>query len=196
MLPRIFYLISFLHPKAFNHEVEKEQILKLHKKVVEYQQDIMTTKGIESTIQQEAQAMKELNLLLRKEEAQLRQKARIQWLNLGDSNNAYFHRVVKGRNATKTIRSLVTRDGVRATKMDEIKAEAINYFQSLLGTTCPSITIMNQLIGLLKHHLSQVQVDALSTEVTNNEVKEAMFSLHRNKAPDLDGCTAHFFKET
>ncbi|KAK2641987.1 hypothetical protein Ddye_023750 [Dipteronia dyeriana] len=36
----------------------------------------------------------------------------------------------------------------------------------------------------------------MSREVTNDEIREACFSLHPNKAPGPDGFNAHFFKKT
>jgi len=38
---------------------------------------------------------------IKAEEAFLKQKARNQWLQLGDQNNAFFHRMLKGKTSQK-----------------------------------------------------------------------------------------------
>lgn len=45
------------------------------------------------------------------EETIAKQKSRVKWLQLGDSNSAYFFACMKNRTATNQIRRLVTTDG-------------------------------------------------------------------------------------
>ena len=47
------------------------------------------------------------------EERFLKQKAKVEWLRVGDSNSAYFHKVVKSRKARSRIDSVCNSDGVR-----------------------------------------------------------------------------------
>jgi len=49
---------------------------------------------------------------------------------------------------------------------------------------------------LITDQLSSDQHSALIAPVTSSEIKEAMFSLKRNKAPGPDGYPADFFKKT
>lgn len=66
----------------------------------------------------------------------------VEWLKLGDSNNAFFYRAVKGRIATNSICPLIAGEGNKVTKVEDIKTEAVSCFQGLLGnaiTTSASV---------------------------------------------------------
>ncbi|GKC45282.1 hypothetical protein Tco_1063004, partial [Tanacetum coccineum] len=84
------------------------------------------------------------------EERLLVQKAKIDWLKLGDANTAYFHKVVKS---------------------------AIGFYY------------------LFCNRLSEDAAVSMIRDVTDKEIRDAMFSLGDNKAPGPDGYTAAFFKE-
>ncbi|GKG41848.1 hypothetical protein Tco_0473599, partial [Tanacetum coccineum] len=45
------------------------------------------------------------------QESFLKQKSKIKWLMVGDSNSAYFHKVVKGRISRSLIDVVTTSDG-------------------------------------------------------------------------------------
>ncbi|GKC34214.1 hypothetical protein Tco_1046598, partial [Tanacetum coccineum] len=92
-------------------------------------------------IQEEAAYVLAFNEALIMEERFLKQKAKIEWLRVGDSNSAYFHKAVKGR-------------------------------------------------------VSRSIIDVVSdSNVTNQEVKDAIFSMGNDKSPGPDGYTTAFFKE-
>jgi hypothetical protein len=69
------------------------------------------------------------------EEAFFKQKSRNQWLQLGDQNTSFFHKVVK----VKKYKSLITHswddDGNRAEGVDQIKKVAVEFYKGLLGST-------------------------------------------------------------
>ena len=48
---------------------------------------------------------------VRAEESFFKQKARIQWLSLGDQNTSYFHKSVNGRHNRNKLLSLTREDG-------------------------------------------------------------------------------------
>ncbi|GJR46912.1 RNA-directed DNA polymerase, eukaryota, reverse transcriptase zinc-binding domain protein [Tanacetum coccineum] len=103
------------------------------------------------------QALYDYNKTVKDEEKLLAQKARINWLNEGDKNSSFFHKVIKGRRSrnrvdviwiVKTYLALLTQDGAE----DMIK------------------------------------------DVSDKEIKEAMFDIEDNKAPGPDGYSSLFFK--
>jgi hypothetical protein len=55
----------------------------------------------------------------------LKQKARNQWMQLGDQNNSFFHCSIKVQNATIT--HLWDEHGNRADDVDQIKQVAKNF---------------------------------------------------------------------
>ncbi|KAM7528458.1 hypothetical protein LguiB_031868 [Lonicera macranthoides] len=82
---------------------------------------------------------KERDLLLKyvklrdAEEEFFRQKSRINWLNCGDRNTAYFHRKVKVNKAQCKVMSILGEDGQRIEGEMGVHCEAVRYFSSLLG---------------------------------------------------------------
>ena len=65
------------------------------------------------------------------EEGFYKQKARVQWLKEGDQNTSYFFKAMNNRRNRKKILSLKRMDGTTAETEEEIKREAINFFQHL-----------------------------------------------------------------
>ncbi|PWA58660.1 RNA-directed DNA polymerase, eukaryota, Reverse transcriptase zinc-binding domain protein [Artemisia annua] len=63
--------------------------------------------------EEEASYLNAYNDALLVEEQFLKQKAKVEWLRVGDSNSAYFHKVVKSRKARSRIDVITNYDGVR-----------------------------------------------------------------------------------
>jgi hypothetical protein len=78
----------------------------------------------------------------------LKQKARNQWLHLGDQNPAYFRRVIEGRQARNSISFLFDEQGNKVDDIDGIKGIAEKFYKNLLGTTHMVLT---------KEHAARIQ---------------------------------------
>ncbi|GAV92821.1 hypothetical protein CFOL_v3_36199 [Cephalotus follicularis] len=91
-------VLKDFHKKHFNNlSMECTKINQL----IDYQQTVLdgdpTNEEARNT---EKKLLDQYHKASRKEEAVLKQKARINWLKLGDSNSAFFHKVVKLRQWT------------------------------------------------------------------------------------------------
>ena len=93
--------------------------------------------------------------------------------------------------------SLVTPNGDHTKNEEEAKYEAIRYFHSMLGTP-PNVPYPGvfELGNIVQKRVPTDYIHILDSIPTNEEIKEAIFSIHSNKAPGPDGFNAHFFKET
>jgi phosphorylcholine metabolism protein LicD len=78
------------------------------------------------------------------QEAYLKQKSRNKWLNLGDHNNAYFHKMVKASDAKNKIRfnqkkkknrRLWSEDGRKVEDIEEIKSVVEENYKKLIGSS-------------------------------------------------------------
>ncbi|GKA00235.1 aspartic peptidase [Tanacetum coccineum] len=147
------------------------------------------------------------NLLLREEEAAylkafqdalideerfLFQKAKVEWLKLGDANTAYFHKVVKSQAAQNRIDSITNMDGTLFDG-DQVPVAFINHYTDFIGQS--GITSHFDLSDLFCNRLSNEDALSMIDEVSDKEIREAMFSLGDNKAPGPDGYSVAFFKE-
>ncbi|CAN1218712.1 LINE-1 retrotransposable element ORF2 protein [Linum perenne] len=132
------------------------------------------------------------------EESMLRQKSKENWLKLGDSNTAYFHRAVKVRQAKKQITYLEISNGHVSSNMKEISQEIVSYYQNLLGKKDLQVkqTSITEIDNLLLHKLSAEKADMLCCEITDLEIKYAMFSISGDKSPGPDGFGSCFFKHS
>ncbi|GJR59307.1 putative RNA-directed DNA polymerase [Tanacetum coccineum] len=101
------------------------------------------------------------------EERFLKQKSKIELLEVGDANSAFFHKSVKCRNQRSRIDSI--RDAADCEVTGSLVAECfVNHYQQFLGTN--------------------LECDDLDSD--------AMFSIGDDKAPGPDGFTSTFFKKS
>nr|XP_009783789.1 PREDICTED: uncharacterized protein LOC104232310 [Nicotiana sylvestris]XP_016467865.1 PREDICTED: uncharacterized protein LOC107790453 [Nicotiana tabacum] len=73
------------------------------------------------------------------EESIYRQKSRVKWLQLGDSNSAYFFANIKVKNSQNYIRELNSLKGHLLQREKDIEVEIIDYYKSLLGTAAKTV---------------------------------------------------------
>lgn len=73
--------------------------------------------------------------------------------------------------------------------MEVVKQHAVHFFHKLLNQA-PAKSSFNV---ALKSHLSQEDVCMLSSPVTDEEIKAAVFMAPRSKSPGPDGYPADFF---
>ncbi|GJV19061.1 hypothetical protein Tco_1368081 [Tanacetum coccineum] len=119
----------------------------------------------------EAAAVVAFNDALLIEEKFLKQKEKITWLKEGDSNTAYFYKMVK---------SLVSRSRI------DVVTDANG----------PGITSAFNTNKLFPTRLNDIEALNMVRDISSQEVKSAMFSMGSDKSPGLDGFTAAFFKDT
>lgn len=82
---------------------------------------------------------KELDdILIMKEEAMARDKARITWLKEGDRNTAFFHASIKARRIQNNQIQFQREDGNFTTDRDTIGQAAVEYYQNLFNQYTPS----------------------------------------------------------
>ncbi|XP_019228708.1 PREDICTED: uncharacterized protein LOC109209819 [Nicotiana attenuata] len=129
------------------------------------------------------------------EESIYKQKSRIQWLQLGDNNNAYFFASRKGRKAQNQINKLIDSKGNTLTDYQEIKTEVVEFYKNLLGTTCGSMPAIHP--GRIRNGpmISRQQRLELIAPYTKEDVYETLKSIDDMKAPGGDSFNACFLRE-
>ncbi|GKA03824.1 hypothetical protein Tco_0676605, partial [Tanacetum coccineum] len=142
--------------------------------------------------EEEAAYLKAFQDALIEEERFLFQKAKVEWLKLGDANTAYFHKVVKSQAARNRIDSITNMDGTLFDG-DQVPIAFINHYTDFIGQS--GTTSHVDLSDLFCNRLSNEDALSMIDEVSDKEIREAMFSLGDNKAPGPDGYSAAFFKE-
>ena len=141
--------------------------------------------------EEEATRLQSFNEDILDEEIFLKQKAKLNWLKVGDSNSAYFHRVVKARKARNRIDSVVDGFGNRKDGSD-VPSAFVAHYRAFLGS--PGVISNFDVSGLFSNKLTSGQADFMVRNVTSEEVKQSMFDTGDDKAPGPDGFNAAFFK--
>ncbi|XP_063942672.1 uncharacterized protein LOC135150335 [Daucus carota subsp. sativus] len=132
----------------------------------------------------------DLQRALSAEEIFLKQKSRVQWLELGDGNNSFFHRACKSRWNVNKILMLEDRLGNTLTSHEDIASTAVDYFKELLGTSnCYEPFDWN----ITLPQLSSSQQSFLCTSFSSNDIFSAFKSMGKKKSPGPDGLTPEFF---
>nr|GEW15224.1 hypothetical protein [Tanacetum cinerariifolium] len=118
------------------------------------------------------------------EERFLRQKAKIEWLDVGDSNSAHFHKSMKSKNQRNRIEVITISANVVVTG-NEVPEVFVAHYESFLAPTT----------GLFVKHVSEFSIVNMVRQVSNDEIKRAMFDIGDGKSPRPDGYTLAFFKK-
>lgn len=126
------------------------------------------------------------------EEAFWKQRSRQLWLSLGDSNTGYFHAITKGRRAKNRLTSIEDDQGIPWHEEEQI-TRVISQYYSNLFTSSP-FDARPTVSKALNPCITQEMNEKLIAIPSPNEVKEALFAIHADKAPGPDGFSASFFQ--
>ncbi|KAA3478810.1 Beta-glucosidase 46 [Gossypium australe] len=140
---------------------------------------------------QEMEIRDELENVLNHEELLWHQKARCDWLHLGDRNTKFFHsRTIKRRKFNR-ITNLRISNGEWCSNQDTLRSEAVKFFENLYGE---EPQVMRDLPNIRFPRLKDSEITFLKGEITDKEIKKALFDMAPLKAPGSDGFHAHFFQ--
>ncbi|KAK8633411.1 hypothetical protein V6N13_014257 [Hibiscus sabdariffa] len=138
---------------------------------------------------------KELHDLYKAEEQFFRHKSRIQYIREGDKNSSFFFRQVAARQKFSMITMLKDSQGHKLESFEAISNELVNHFVGSLGAIDENVEVVqdNLLKEVLGVELTVDMQNSLVSPVTNEEIKDVVFSMNGNKAPGPDGYSARFF---
>jgi hypothetical protein len=156
----------------------------------------MLFRGKADCVQRENECLHDYSSISRAEEVFLKQKSRNNWLNIGDQNFAYFHKLVKVRNSkNNTFSHVWDEDGQKIVNAYGTQYVVVAFYEKLLGSSCPVFDVLkaDRVCGLLSKKVSDIQAMNLAREFTEVEVRNTVFAMKSCKAPRPDGFTAGFF---
>ncbi|GJV15420.1 reverse transcriptase zinc-binding domain-containing protein [Tanacetum coccineum] len=142
--------------------------------------------------EREATCVIEFNEAVLTEERFLKQKAKIQWLKEGDANSAYFHKAVKSRVSRSRIDTVTNSEGV-VFDNNTVHDAFVTHYEMFLGHEGETSNF--NYANLFNVRINDQDAQDMVREISNQEVKDAIFSIGDDKSPGPDGFTAAFFKE-
>ncbi|XP_071939954.1 uncharacterized protein [Coffea arabica] len=134
----------------------------------------------------------QLSKAYEEEELYWSQKSRSKWLKEGDRNTAYFHTTVKAKRKRNTISTLEKQDGTWCKSEEEIEVELCQYYNDLFTTTNPDD--FEEILKEIPSTISRQMNAKLIKPVEEKDIRQALFSMHPNKAPGKDGMSPLFFQ--
>ncbi|GJW01024.1 RNA-directed DNA polymerase, eukaryota [Tanacetum coccineum] len=118
------------------------------------------------------------------------QKAKIKWAIEGDEKSKYYHGILNKKRNQLSIRGvLVEGDWVENPNM--VKNEFLNHFKNRFDRPKSVRPMLNM---EFPHHLNSMQQLDLEAEVSNEEIKKAVWDCGVDKSSRPDGFTFGFYK--
>lgn len=149
-----------------------------------------------ANFQEEQTIASKLSFLRSIEESYFRQRSRINWLNEGDGNTSFFHRLTQVRNSLNSIRSFCLANGDQITDPLAMGQIAISHFQKILAPQTPPSTTssVSWYQSLTTYRCPQQLREQMMMHPTEEKIRKTLFKLNPNKSPGPDGLTSGFFK--
>lgn len=139
----------------------------------------------------------ELNLEYRQalhvENNMIKEKTRLKWELDGDRNSSFYHASLKAKNNKDNILSAHDQDGSLHTSSVKINESLLSYFEKLLQMIKTSSLGLKSLTVTIFLTLSIDFKNALSSIITDIEIKQAFFDMNRNSYGGPDGYNVFFF---
>jgi hypothetical protein len=121
-----------------------------------------------------------------------KQRSRVEWLQEGDRNTAFFQAKARQRGRINKIKSLKRPDGTLCTTQDELEAMAANFYRHLFAAQ--DLTAPENVVQFVPRKVTDAMNLMLDAPLATEEVEKALFMMRPNKAPGPDGFTTGFFQ--
>lgn len=185
-LKRVKTALRHLNTAAGNHH---DNVIQARNALLLFQ-EAMPLHASTALFEAESDLCSKLQEALSVEEVFLKQKSRVNWLQLGDNNNSFFFKSCKGRWNSNKILAIDDDQGTTHTRHKDIARIAVNYYQSLLGAASDSCDI-DPSIDLST--LSEDQKSMLSATFSQEDVLCTLKNMAKRKSPGPDGFTPEFY---
>ena len=120
-------------------------------------------------------------------------RARVQWVEEGETSSAFFFRLGKKQMADRWVSALRGSDGVVYSDMDGIRRVLFSFYSSLFSAEDVDLAARDSLLGNLVSSLSPEQAETCEGPLTVPECHQALLGMARRKAPGSDGLPAEFY---
>lgn len=126
-------------------------------------------------------------------ESQLYQKARLKWISKGDVNSRFFHSWVNMRNKRNEINGIWSK-GVWMESVRDVKSGFFEHFKSHFSS--PQFCRPTFASEQFRRKLADAENALLIADFTEEEIKQAVWSIDSNGSPGPDGFTFGSSKAT
>ncbi|KAL6227690.1 hypothetical protein ACLB2K_001647 [Fragaria x ananassa] len=138
----------------------------------------------------------ELNNLLKDEELFWAQRAKANWLSLGDRNTKFFQTQVNLRKKQNSITGIKDENGNWLEEANIYIPFIVNDFKKRFSSDSePSSLELERFLGTISPCIDAIDNELLTAQVNDEEILEAVKSIGHLKAPGPDGLHAIFYQK-
>ena len=123
------------------------------------------------------------------------QLAKAKYLKNCDRSSKFFHDLIKSRQAKSIISSITLENGSRSNSSQQISVAFVQFYTSLLGTKEDCSRLKAEKVSRGRR-LDPSQADKLTCPVTDQEIKNALFSIGGGQSPWSRWLHLLFFQES
>ncbi|GKV19300.1 hypothetical protein SLEP1_g29582 [Rubroshorea leprosula] len=147
----------------------------------------------EANLSRQRLLIDEINSLWLQEETHWFQRARTNWILLGDRNSKYFHAMASRRRQNNYIFQLQNEQGTLLEGTDSLLDHAYTHFQQAYDSleTCS----FNQIEGLIRPLVTTEMNEDLCRAASEEEIRATVFQMGALKAPGVDGFPRCFYQQ-
>ncbi|XP_057811697.1 uncharacterized protein LOC131025935 [Salvia miltiorrhiza] len=167
---------------------EKEVFGNVRKKCAELRERLAILKksNMEAWSKDEQRMIEdELDELLKQEELMWKQRSRADWINHGDRNTGFFHKVAEDRKKRNHIKEIRRNDGSLTRKNSEMDETLSSYFRGLFTSGSPHNP--SEVLQSIEPVVTDEMNGELTRPFTQEEIVLALKHMHPLKAPGPDG---------
>ena len=139
---------------------------------------------------EEAELCQQLNDALKNEEMLLKQKYRVNWIKVGDSNNKFFFKSCVNRWNTNKIVHLQDSRGEFVQGHANISKVAVDFFEEKFRGSSATLNLDE---NITLPRLSDTQRILLQADFSTAEVLKTLQKMGKGKSPGPDGLSPEFF---
>ncbi|KAF5470850.1 hypothetical protein F2P56_011338, partial [Juglans regia] len=132
----------------------------------------------------------ELDTWICREEVRLAQCAKVRWSSHGDQNSRYFHVILNKWRQSKIMEMRLS-NGLLLKSPHELHDGAVHYFREFLGQS--TSVVLPDLGDYVSNVISEDENLRLGSVPTEEEVKQAVFSIPIESSPGPDGFGLGFY---
>ncbi|GJT23825.1 RNA-directed DNA polymerase, eukaryota, partial [Tanacetum coccineum] len=162
----------------------------LNSELVQIDSKIDRGEGSDSDINRRHEVIRLIQDIEKVDTLEMAQKAKIKWAIEGDENSKYFHGVINKKRGRFTVRGVMA-NGTWLDSHNSVKMEFFEHFKNRFDK--PGVCGI-QLVSEFPNRLSTDQKEFLEGEVSNAEIKKAVWDCGIDKAPGPDGFTFGFYR--
>lgn len=128
-----------------------------------------------------------------REEMYLHQRSKLNWISYGDKNSAFFHATVTQRCQMNQLSKIKDCGSFRISEESDINSHLFEYFYTLFKSSGPRKfdVILEKVDGCVTPNMNL----SLTHQVTDEEIKEAVFQLGSLESPGPDDFPGLFYQK-